>query len=65
MCAEMQIANINKTVQFLSDEVINKAFDLIFAAKKIYIIGIRGSLSRANFLNEGLNRLGIDCEICN
>ena len=62
-CAKTQMANISKTVEFLSEESINDAFDLIFAAKKIYVIGIRGSGSVASFLNEGLNPLGIDCEL--
>ncbi|MBU2703954.1 DNA-binding MurR/RpiR family transcriptional regulator [Sporomusaceae bacterium BoRhaA] len=62
-CAEIQINNIQKTVGFLSDEVISKALDFIFAAKKIYIIGVRGSSAAATYLNEGLNRLGIDCEL--
>ncbi|MCX7780109.1 MAG: MurR/RpiR family transcriptional regulator [Negativicutes bacterium] len=62
-CAETQIANINNTVEFMSDEAINSAFELIFAAKKIYVIGVRGSSSVANYLNEGLNRLGVDSEL--
>lgn len=62
-CAELQINNINKTVKFQSEEAINNAFELIVAAQKIYIIGIRGSSSVANYLNEGLNRLGIDSEM--
>lgn len=62
-CAELQMENIRKTVGFLSDEKINQAFELIFQAKKIYVIGIRGSFAVASFLNEGLNRLGIDCEL--
>lgn len=62
-CAEVQMNNIKKTVEFMSDEAIDKAFNLIFAAKKIYVIGIRGSSSVANYLNEGLNRIGVDSEL--
>jgi DNA-binding MurR/RpiR family transcriptional regulator len=62
-CAEIQIANITKTVGFLSEEVINKAFELIFVAKKIYVVGVRGSFTVAHYLCEGLNRLGVDCEL--
>ena len=62
-CAELQIKNIRKTVEFLSEENIDQAFSLIFASRKIYVIGIRSSLAVANYLNEGLNRLGIDCEM--
>jgi len=62
-CAELQMNNIRRTVGFLSDEAIDNAFDLILAAKKIHVIGIRGSFSVASYLNEGLNRLGIDCEL--
>ncbi len=64
-CAEVQMTNIKKTVEFMSDEAIEKAFNLIFAAKKIYVIGIRGSSSVANYLNEGLNRIGVDSELLN
>jgi len=62
-CAEVQMNNIKKTVEFMSDEAIEKAISLIFAATKIYVIGIRGSHSVANYLNEGLNRLGVDSEL--
>lgn len=62
-CAKVQIANINKTAEFLSDEAIDNALKLMFAAKKIYVIGIRGSAAVATYLNEGLNRLGVDCEL--
>ncbi|MDR3561345.1 MAG: MurR/RpiR family transcriptional regulator [Negativicutes bacterium] len=62
-CAEVQMNNIRKTVEFLSDEAIEHAFDLILSAKKIFVIGVRGSFSVASYLNEGLNRLGIDCEL--
>lgn len=61
--AEVQVSNINKTVSFLSDEAINKAFDLIFSAKKVYVVGVRGSYTVAHYLHEGLNRLGVDCEM--
>ena len=62
-CAKLQIENIRKTVEFLSEENIDQAFKLIFDAKKIYVIGIRGSLGVACYLNDGLNRLGVDCEL--
>ena len=62
-CAEVQMNNIKKTVGFLSDETVKNAFKLIFAAKKIYVIGVRGSSSVADFLSGGLNRLGVDCEL--
>lgn len=62
-CAEVQIANINKTVDFLTDQTINKALDLVFSAKTIYVIGVRGSQTVAHYLYEGLNRLGVDCQM--
>ena len=62
-CAELQIKNIRKTVEILSEENIDQAFNLIFESRKIYIIGIRSSLAVTNYLNEGLNRLGLDCEM--
>ena len=61
-CAQLQIENIRKTVEFLSEEKIDQAFQLIAEAKKVYVIGIRGSSAVANCLTEGLNRLGVDCE---
>jgi len=62
-CAKLQIENIRKTVEFLSEENIDQAFKLIFEAQKIYVIGVRGSFAVASYLNEGLNRLGVDCEV--
>jgi DNA-binding MurR/RpiR family transcriptional regulator len=62
-CAEVQISNIRKTVEFLSDEAVEKSLRLISEAKKIYVFGVRGSLTVANCLDQGLNRLGIDCEL--
>ena len=62
-CAELQINNIRKTVEFLSDEAIENAFSLISGATRIYVIGVRGSRVVAEYLHQGLNRLGIDCEL--
>ncbi|MDR3563751.1 MAG: MurR/RpiR family transcriptional regulator [Negativicutes bacterium] len=62
-CAEVQMNNIKKTVEFLSDEAIDNAFALMTAAKKIYVVGVRGSSPVADFLHSSLNRLGIDCEL--
>lgn len=61
-CAELQINNIKKTMGFLSEEKVARAFDLILNAKKIYVIGDRTSGAASAYLNEGLNRLGLDCE---
>jgi DNA-binding MurR/RpiR family transcriptional regulator len=61
-CAEIQISNIKKTVEFLSEEAINNAVDLMLSARKIYVMGIRGSLAVSIYLNEGLNRIGMECE---
>lgn len=62
-CAEAQIANIQKTVGFLSEEAIEEAFELIASAKRIYVCGVRGSFPAAEYLSEGLNRLGLPCEM--
>lgn len=62
-CADVQIANINKTVDFLTDEAIDKALDLVFKAKTIYVVGVRGSHTVAHYLYEGMNRLGVDCQL--
>lgn len=62
-CAEIQIANINKTVTFLTDEAIDKALSLVFNAKTLYVIGVRGSHTIAHYLYEGMNRLGVDCQL--
>ena len=47
----------------MSEENIDQAFNLIFESRKIYVMGIRSSLAVANYLNEGLNRLALDCEM--
>lgn len=62
-CAEIQIANINKTVTFLTDEAFDKALSLVFNAKRLYVIGVRGSHTIAHYLYEGMNRLGVDCQL--
>lgn len=62
-CAKTQIDNITSTVSFLSDEIVDKTINLILSAKKIYVIGIRGSMSTANYLNEGLTRIIGNCEL--
>lgn len=62
-CASVQIKNIDKTVEFLSDEAIEKALTLLNSAQSIYVIGIRGSFPMAHYLSDGFIRLGIKCEL--
>ncbi len=62
-CAETQIENIRRTVGFISDEVAEKSVCMLLESKKIYTVGLRSSKSIASYLNEGLNRIGIDCEL--
>ena len=62
-CAEMQIDNIRNTVSFMSDEAAKQGVAMLLKARKIYTIGIRSSKSVAIYLDEGLNRIGIDCEL--
>lgn len=62
-CVATQIANINKTAEFLSASGIKNSFSLINKAKKIYIIGVRTSHATAYYLYEGLNRIGLNCEL--
>ncbi|MGL5512903.1 MAG: MurR/RpiR family transcriptional regulator [Sporomusa sp.] len=62
-CTAVQIKNINKTVEFLSDETIEKTVALLNAAQNIYVIGIRTSYPMAHYLSDGLVRLGIKCEL--
>jgi len=62
-CTAVQIKNIDKTVEFLSDETIEKTFALLNAAQNIYVIGIRTSFPMAHYLSDGLIRLGVKCEL--
>ena len=62
-CAENQIANIRRTVDFISDEVAAASVEMVLAAEKVYIVGLKSSGSIASFLYEGFNRIGIDCEL--
>lgn len=62
-CAETQINNIQKTVSFITDEEIEEALALITNARRVYVIGLRWSQAVANYLNDGLLRLGVDCEL--
>lgn len=62
-CVQTQVANINRTAEFLSDTNIKNCFNLINKTKKIYILGVRTSHATAYYLYEGLNRLGLNCEL--
>lgn len=62
-CAEKQIQNIQKTLEYISEEQAERAVEAILKAKKIYIIGLRTSDSTASYLDEGLNRIGINSEL--
>lgn len=62
-CVTTQIENINKTAAFLSSSNIKNSFSLINKAKKIYIVGVRTSHATAYYLYEGLNRIGLNCEL--
>lgn len=62
-CAAMQVKNINKTAEFLSDEALEKTISFLLAAKNIYVIGVRGSFPMAHYLSDGLTRLGTECEL--
>lgn len=62
-CAKTQIDNITNTVSFLSDEIVNRTINLILSSRTVYVIGIRGSLSAANYLHEGLARIMGNCEL--
>lgn len=62
-CAQIQINNINETAQFLVDDVVKNAIKLVNNAKKIYLLGIRSSHATAYYLYEGLNRIGLNCEL--
>lgn len=62
-CAEKQIQNIQKTVSSVSDQQAEEAVDMILRAKKVYVLGLRTSSSAAYYLDEGLNRIGINSEL--
>lgn len=60
-CAEMQIENIRKTVEFIPDETASESVEMILRAKRLFLAGARSSLATVNYLYEGLNRIGFDC----
>lgn len=62
-CVATQVGNINKTAEFLSEANIKNALSFISKAKKIYILGVRTSHATAYYLYEGLNRIGLNCEL--
>ncbi len=62
-CAEKQIQNIQKTIMDISDEQAEEAIELILKAKKVYVIGLRTSSPTACYLEEGLNRIGVNSEL--
>jgi len=56
-CAEMQINNVKATVEYLSEELVTQVVDLLFAARNIYVVGLRLSHSVAHYLSQGLGRI--------
>ena len=62
-CVATQIDNISKTAELLSAAGIKNSFALMNKAKKIYILGVRTSHATAYYLYEGLNRIGLNCEL--
>lgn len=62
-CGEKQIGNIQNTIEMISDLQAKQAVEMIRQAKKVYIIGLRSSSAPAYYLEEGLNRVGINSEI--
>ena len=60
--AEQHIGNIQKTVSLLSIEELNRAAKMVFEAEKVYLIGYRSSAAIANYLEDRMARIGIDCE---
>jgi DNA-binding MurR/RpiR family transcriptional regulator len=53
----IQMQNIHKTFETLSNEVIIKTVNYIIEAPQIHVVGNRGSFCIAHFLNYNLNRL--------
>ena len=60
--AEQHFCNIKKTVELLHPEDILKAAQMVFQSKKVYLIGYRSSAAIANYLEDRMARIGIDCE---
>ena len=59
---DQQIANIQRTIGQLSADDLRSGAELILGAKKVYLLGIRSSSAIANYLEDRMARLGIDCE---
>lgn len=62
-CAETQVHNLKTTIDFLSEESINKCLALIQKASNIYIIGMRSSFAIAYHLYYELNQILGNCKL--
>lgn len=62
-CAGQHTANIEATVDFLSDDMIHNCLELIKNADKVYVSGVRTSFAAAYYLYQGLNQLMGNCEL--
>jgi Transcriptional regulators len=60
--ADQHISNIQKTVGILSIDDLDQAAKMLFKAKKVYLIGYRSSSAIANYLEDRMARIGVDCE---
>ncbi|MDR3565791.1 MAG: MurR/RpiR family transcriptional regulator [Negativicutes bacterium] len=62
-CVDVQLANIKKTVGFLSDDDLDHCLNLIQAASTVYIVGMRSSFAVAYHLHHGLNQVLGNCKL--
>lgn len=62
-CAEKQVENIHATLNSLSDDDANASAEMILAAKRIYMLGVRTTFTAAYYLYQGLNRILDNCEL--
>lgn len=62
-CAENQISNIQRTVEMISGDTLNKTLEMIVSANRIYCASVRSGLPVAQFLTHGFNRLMGNCEL--
>jgi DNA-binding MurR/RpiR family transcriptional regulator len=57
------VESIEKTLSQFDDEDFSKAIDLLWRARRIFVIGFRSAFSLAYFLNFRLVRMGLDVHL--
>ena len=60
-CADNQVKNITKTLEYISKDTVDQCLSLILGASTIYFVGMRSSYSVAYYLHQALNQIMNNC----